>query len=173
MAEPDDQIHARIIAFLPRLRRFCHGLAGSREHGDDLLQSTVERALARIDMWQPGTSLENWIMKMASNLHIDLIRAERVRGVPIEIEAAPDLSGEDELSRLEFRSEIDAVERALKAMPVDLRQVLCAVVVDGMSYSEAAELFEIPIGTVMSRVSRARGFVQRFMDRAPGEDVAA
>lgn len=173
MAEANDEIHARLISFLPRLRRFCHGLTGTREKGDDLLQSTVERALSRIDRWQTGTSLENWILKMASNLHIDMIRADRVRGTSVEIETAYDISGEDELAKLEFRSEIDAVNNALNAMPAELRQVLTAVVIDGCSYKEAADLFDVPIGTVMSRVSRARRFVERYVNKAPKEGVAA
>ncbi|MCB2079333.1 MAG: RNA polymerase sigma factor [Novosphingobium sp.] len=173
MAEANEEIRARLISFLPRLRRFCHGLTGSREQGDDLLQSTVERALSRIDRWQPGTSLENWILKLASNLHIDIIRAEKVRGVSVEIESAYDVCGEDEVARLEFRSEIDAVNSAIAAMSPELRQVLTAVVIDGRTYKEAAELFDIPIGTVMSRVARARSFVGRYVDRSPREGVAA
>ena len=173
MTEANDEIHARLVAFLPRLRRFCHGLTGNRDHGDDLLQATYERALSRLELWQAGTSLENWILKMASNLHIDMLRAQKVRGIAVEIDEALDLPGEDQLARLEFRSELDAVNAALARMSVELRQVLTAVVIEGLSYRETAELFEIPIGTVMSRVSRARQFVETFVNRAPQKGVAA
>ncbi|WP_179407366.1 RNA polymerase sigma factor [Novosphingobium marinum] len=163
MAEANPEIQARLISFLPRLRRFCHGLAGTREKGDDLLQSTVERALSRIDRWKPDSDLESWMFKMASNLNIDLIRSERRRGVAVDIDLANDLPCEDGLTKLESRSEIDAVGTALEAMPEEMRQVLCAVVIDGQSYKDTAELFDIPIGTVMSRVSRARKFIERHL----------
>jgi RNA polymerase sigma-70 factor (ECF subfamily) len=162
-----------VVAFLPRLRRFCHGLTGNRDSGDDLLQATVERALSRRELWQDGTSLENWMMRMASNLNIDRIRAQRVRGIPVDVEEAFDLPGEDELARLEFRSELEAVRAALAAMPAELRMVMTAVVLDGQPYREAAETLEIPIGTVMSRLSRARQFVDAFVRRGPERMVAA
>ena len=66
---------------MPRLRRFCRGLAGGdSDRGDDLLQAAVERALARLGQWQAGTSLENWLFKLTTNLHIDQIRSQRARG---------------------------------------------------------------------------------------------
>lgn len=160
-----ERIHARLVAFLPRLRRFCHGLTGNADQGDDLLQATVERALSRIDQWQAGTNLENWVFRMASNLNIDMIRARRVRGFPVDIDQAQDVPGEDLLAALEFRSELDAVRTALVAMPPELRAVMAAVTLDGRSYREAAEILEIPIGTVMSRLSRARQFVEAHVDR--------
>ena len=172
-AKADDPFRTRLVAFLPRLRRFCHGLCGHRDGGDDLLQATVERALARRELWQDGTSLENWMMRMASNLNIDRIRAQRVRGIPVDVEEAFDLPGEDELARLEFRSELEAVRSALEAMPAELRAVMSAVVLDGQSYREAADILAIPIGTVMSRLSRARHVVEAFVRRGPERMAAA
>lgn len=168
-----DEVTTRLVAFLPRLRRFCHGLAGDRDHGDDLLQATVERALARYEQWQVGTSLENWVFRMASNLHIDRIRAQRVRGISVDIEEVHDLPGEDELARLEFRSELEAVRAALAAMPPELSAVMSAVVLDGQAYKDAADMLGIPIGTVMSRVSRARQFVEAYVRRGPERMIAA
>lgn len=163
-----DAIRARIVAFLPRLRRFCRGLAGGDpDRGDDLLQAGVERALARIGQWQEGTSLENWMLRIVSNLNIDQIRSRRVRGIEIEVEEAWDLPGHDELAGLEFRSELEAVRAALEAMSEDLRTVMTIVVLDGQSYREAAELLAIPIGTVMSRLSRARAFLDAYVRRGP------
>ena len=167
-------LRGRIVAFLPRLRRFCRGLAGGdRDRGDDLLQAAVERALARLDQWQPGTSLENWLFKLTTNLHIDQIRSQRARGIAVDIEEAFDLPGENELERLEFRSELEAVRAALAAMPQELRSVMTAVVLDGHSYRDAAELLAVPIGTVMSRLSRARTFVDVYVRRGPERMVAA
>lgn len=168
-----EEVTTRLVAFLPRLRRFCHGLTGNRDSGDDLLQATVERALSRWDQWQTGTSLENWVYRMASNLHIDRIRAQRVRRISVDIDEAHEIPGEDELARLEFRSELDAVHAALAAMPDDLRAVMSAVVLDGQSYKDAADVLGIPIGTVMSRVSRARQFVVAYVRRGPERMIAA
>ena len=164
---------AQLVALLPRLRRFCHGLTGNRDLGDDLLQIAVERALARFEQWEAGSSLENWVMKIASNANIDRLRAEKVRGTAIEIDEALDLPGEDQLAILEFRSELEAARAALAAMPSHLREVMATVVIDGRSYREAAELLEVPIGTVMSRVSRARQFVEAYVRRGPERMAAA
>ena len=167
------EFQAQLVALLPRLRRFTHALTGNRDLGDDLLQIAVERALARFGQWEPGTSLENWVMKIASNANIDRIRAEKVRGVAVELGEALDLPGEDALARLEFRSELEAARAALAAMPDGLRAVMAAVVIDGRSYREAADLLDIPIGTVMSRVARARQFVDVFVRRGPERMAAA
>ena len=169
-----DELRGRIVAFLPRLRRFCRGLAGGdSDRGDDLLQASVERALSRLDQWQPGSSLENWIFKLTTNLHIDQIRSQRARGIAVELEEAFELPGENELERLEFRSELAAARAALAAMPPDLRNVMTAVVLDGHSYRDAAELLAVPIGTVMSRLARARQFVEVYVRRGPDRMVAA
>ncbi|MBK8272683.1 MAG: hypothetical protein IPK89_06785 [Sphingomonadales bacterium] len=96
-----------------------------------------------------------------------------MRGVVVDIDEAFDLPGEDELARLEFRSELDAVRAALAAMPDELRMVMSAVVLDGQAYKDAADLLGIPIGTVMSRVSRARQFVEEYVRRGPERMIAA
>jgi len=169
-----EALRQRIVAFLPRLRRFCRGLAGGdSDRGDDLLQAAVERALSRLDQWQPGTSLENWLFRLTTNLHIDQFRSQKLRGTSVDIEDVHDLPGVDELERMEFRSELEAVRAALAAMPPELRAVMTTVVLDGQSYRDAAELLGIPIGTVMSRLSRARQFVEAHVRRGPERMVAA
>jgi len=169
-----DALRARIVAFLPRLRRFCRGLCGGdADRGDDLLQAAVERALARIEQWQDGTSLENWLFRLTTNLHIDQFRSQKSKGIKVDLEAASELPGDDQLERLEFRSELEAVRGALVAMAPELNAVMTAVVLDGQSYREAADLLGIPIGTVMSRLSRARQFVEVYVRRGPERVVAA
>jgi RNA polymerase sigma-70 factor, ECF subfamily len=168
-----EHIHSRLVAFLPRLRRFCNGLTGNADLGDDLLQATFERALSQIDHWQAGTNLESWVFKLARNLNIDRVRAQKVRGIVIEVEEAYTLAGEDELARLEFRSELDAVRRALETLPVELREVIATVVLEEQTYREAAELLDIPIGTVMSRMSRARQAIEVYVNRSQSEGAAA
>jgi RNA polymerase sigma-70 factor, ECF subfamily len=153
---PGEGVKPRIIAFLPRLRRFCMALTGSNDQCDDLLQETVERALTRIEQWQAGTSLESWMFRIAQNLHIDRIRAQGRRGVHVDVDALADMSGDDGRTITEARSELAHAQAAMAALPDDQRIVLALVVIDGRSYREAAEILELPIGTVMSRISRAR-----------------
>lgn len=142
------------------------------------MQATIccrlrSNGLGRLHQWQRESSLENWMFKLTTNLHIDQLRSRKARGVTVEIEEAMELRGEDELERLEFRSELEAVRAALVAMPADLRSVMTAVVIDGQSYRETAQLLAIPIGTVMSRLSRARSFIDAHVRRGPERMVAA
>jgi magnesium-transporting ATPase (P-type) len=107
------------------------------------------------------------------SMFIDQFRSSKVRGIAVDIEAAFELPGIDELERLEFRSELEAVRAALAMMAPELCAVMTAVVLDGQSYREAADLLGIPIGTVMSRLSRARQFVEAHVRRGPERMVAA
>jgi len=171
--DPGASFPDRLVAIVPRLRRFCHGLCGDRDRGDDLLQATVERALARQMQWQEGTSLGNWLMRIASNLNIDRLRSDKSRGTVVELDELDEAPGADALALLEFRSELSAVSAALAAMPGELAAVLACVVLDDRSYREAADILEIPIGTVMSRMSRARQFVDGYVRRGPERMAAA
>jgi len=166
-------VRSRIVAFLPRLRRFCHALASTPDQGDDLLQETVERALARVEQWQPGTSLESWMFRIARNIQIDKFRAQTVRGISVDIDDVHEMAGDDVLASLEARSDLAAARAAMAAMPQEQRELLALVVLDGQSYKEAAETLEIPIGTVMSRLARARRFVDAHVNRQPQEAWSA
>ena len=132
------------------------------------MQATVERALSRIDQWQPGTSLESWMYRMARNIRIDRARADRVRGTSAEV-ATDTLSSEDVLARLEARSDLDAVRAAMASLPAEQRELMALVVIDGQSYKDAADILEIPIGTVMSRIARARRAIAQHVNRRPWE----
>lgn len=156
-------MRGRIIAFLPRLRRFCCTLTGTQDQGDDLLQSTVERALGRIDQWQEGTSLESWMFRIARNMHIDQVRSARLRGTSVDIDEAYDVQGEDGVSITEARSDLATARAAMAALPEEQRELMALVVVEGQSYKQAAEILEIPIGTVMSRIARARRAIDAYV----------
>jgi RNA polymerase sigma-70 factor, ECF subfamily len=166
--EPTEDVKPRIIAFLPRLRRFCMALTGSHDQCDDLLQETVERALTRIEQWQAGTSLESWMFRIAQNLHIDRIRAQGRRGQTVDVDEMANMAGDDGRTIVEARSELTHVQAAMAALPEEQRSVLALVVIDGRSYKEAAAILELPIGTVMSRISRARQAVDLYLNgKAP------
>lgn len=155
-----DALKERIIELLPRLRRFAHALTGSRDQGDDLVQDTVERVLVRggvrLDHEEPGRRLDSLMFKVAQNLWIDRYRSLRARGEHIEIDAAPETVGVDGRSITESRLTLDAVGRGIGRLPDELRVLVVLVCIEGATYEEAAATLGIPIGTVMSRLARAR-----------------
>lgn len=156
-------MRAAIIAALPRLRRFCHAMAANPADGDDLMQSTVEKALAHGDQFREGTRVDSWMYRIAQNLHIDRSRSSRRRGTAVPVEDAYDLVGDDGRITVEARSELAAAQRALATVPEDQRAAFILVVIEGLSYKEAAELLDVPIGTIMSRIARARGRIERVL----------
>lgn len=120
------------------------------------MQGTVERALSRLEQYQAGTRIDSWMYRIAQNLHIDSARAAARRGPAVPIEDLPDRQGEDGRVTVEQRSDLARAQGALQALPDDQRAVFALVVIEGLSYGEAAETLEVPVGTVMSRLARAR-----------------
>ncbi len=162
----DEGTRREMLALLPRLRRFACGLTASADDGDELLQATVERAIRHIDKWQPGTRLDSWMFQIARNLNLNNIRARRVRGSNLQPVALDDVRGEDGRRVMESKLTFDAVRRSLGRLPEDQRVVLLLVCVEGMSYKEVAELTGVPVGTVTSRLARARMALRQMIDGA-------
>ena len=157
-----------ILSVLPRLRRFCHAMAGNPADGDDLMQSTVERALAHGDQFQAGTRIDSWLYRIAQNLQIDQARAKGRRGTAVPVEDAFDLIGDDG-EGVYHRAELAAASRALAEVPDDQRAAFVLVVIEGLSYREAAETLEVPVGTIMSRIARARARIEKALGSAGGQ----
>lgn len=155
MTQLDKELAQRISSFLPRLRRFAYALTGNLDDGDDLVQDTCLRALSRIDQWEPGTQLESWMFRIARNAWIDKVRQEQNRGEHAAVEAL-DLVGSDGRHTTEIHSELRAVSRAIRTLPSDQQLLVALVCVDGQSYKAASDILGIPVGTVMSRLARAR-----------------
>jgi RNA polymerase sigma-70 factor (ECF subfamily) len=153
----------QLVALLPRLRRFCMALTRSPDAGDDLAQSTLERALSRIDQWQQGTRLDSWVFRIAKNINIDEARAKAVRGVAVDVDALDSVAGDDGRTIVESRDALARAQAAMALLPDDQRTLMALVVVDGQSYKEAATILDIPIGTVMSRIARARASIAATM----------
>jgi RNA polymerase sigma-70 factor (ECF subfamily) len=149
-------MRAAIVGFLPRLRRFCIALGGDVDAGDELMQATVERALAKADQWLPGTKLDSWMYRIAQNLNIDKARAIRTRGIQMDIAVLAEEPGTDGRLVIEQRSELDAAIAAISLLSDDQRALMVLIAFDGLSYREAADILDIPIGSVMSRLARAR-----------------
>ena len=157
----DGELTDRIVALLPRLRRFSLTLTRQEAEADDLVQATVERALTRLGSWKEDSRLDSWMFKIMQNLWIDQTRANRSRGVQAaagELAALPGVDGRTIMdARMKLRTTLDAAMR----LPEEQRAVLALIVVEGLSYAEAAEVLDVPVGTVMSRLSRARLAVSR------------
>ena len=165
---------AGLLAALPRLRRFCHAMAGNAVDGDDLMQATVERALSRSHQFDPQTRLDSWMFRIAQNLHIDEKRRLRRRGVAVPADELVGIPGEDGRVLVENRSDLARAQHALQQVPEDQRAVFALVVVEGLGYREAAEALGIPVGTVMSRLARARARIAEALGRgATREGVPA
>ena len=147
-----DDIDARIAAVIPRLHRFAWALTGSQADADDLTQAALERALANKGALAGQRSLEAWIIRVAKNLWLDQLRRKKVRDVAVDPAMLGAASGDDAHVRLEAGEAL----RALGALPPGQREVAALVLVEGYSYQEAADVLQAPIGTIMSRLSRAR-----------------
>lgn len=151
-----DELRTRMVELLPRLRRFAVALTGDLDQADDLVQETCMRALSRVEQWQPGTRLDSWMYRIAQNLWFDRTRARKVRGEQVNVEAAEALTGADGREVVESRLTLQAVSAALGHLPDEQRVLIALVCIDGLSYKEAADITQTPIGTVMSRLARAR-----------------
>ena len=152
-----DAIRSQMIQLLPRLRRFAVALTGSVADGDDLVQDTIERALRSLHQWEPGTRLDNWMFRIARNRFIDARRAD-ARGRMVVMDSPEEAANAaiDGERAMQSRLALNSVSAAIKALPADQREVVALVLIDGLSYREAADILNIPIGTLTSRVSRAR-----------------
>src|SRR6516162_9325970 len=145
-----------MVELLPRLRRFAVALAGDLDQGDDLVQETCMRALSRVDQYQPGTRLDSWMFRIAQNLWLDRMRAKKARGEQVGIESVVSITGSDGRDVVENRLTLSSLCALLAQLPYEQRVLVGLVCIDGCSYKEAAEITGTPIGTVMSRLARAR-----------------
>jgi RNA polymerase sigma-70 factor, ECF subfamily len=141
---------------LPRLRRFALSLTGDRDRADDLVQEACVRALASASQWQAGTRLDSWVYKIAQNLWFDRLRSAKVRGTETDIDDQTHLVGVDGRAVVEQRSTLAIVSKRISELSQDQQLLVGLICVDGLSYKEAADTLGLPIGTVMSRLSRAR-----------------
>lgn len=140
-----------IVAEIPRLRRYARALAGDAVRADDLVQDTLERALSRFALWRPG-NLRAWLFTIMHNVFVNQVKAVQPLAFPGD-EAMPDLPVRaTQADALELRD----LSRALHKLPPEQREVLLLVGLEEMAYAEAAKVLGVPVGTVMSRLSRGR-----------------
>jgi RNA polymerase sigma-70 factor, ECF subfamily len=172
-APASDQFADQLIAVLPRLRRFARGLSRSVTDADDLVQAACERALARRHQFQEGTRFDSWMFRIVQTIWIDQMRARDVRKENGDV-AEERLGSDEPVRRVEARLALDEVRRAVHRLSPDQRTALLLVTVEGLSYKEAAEVMQVPVGTIMSRLARARLALQLQLDgpRSTGNATA-
>ena len=152
-----DQVRERIIALLPRLRRFGRAVTRNVADADDLVQIAVERALSKFQQWRPDASFEGWMFGIMRNAWIDEIRSRRRRSDVLAPEEAGEHVGD---AAHDTQVRLLAVQQALGELPDDQRLTVALVLIEGLSYKEAADVLEVPIGTVTSRLARGREALQ-------------
>lgn len=149
---------------LPKLRRFALGLAGNPADGDDLCQMTIERALLRRDSWREGTRLDSWMYTIMRNIWIDS-RRSAARRAQTFVGEEPGLSVGAEGGQ-EAQVELGNVDRALATLPAEQREAVLLVMVEGLSYKEAAQIVGCPVGTLNSRLVRGRDALMAKLEGA-------
>lgn len=151
-----------IVELIPRLRRYARALVGDRFAADDLVQDTLERAFRKLHLFRSGTDLRAWLFTVMHNVFVNQVRSARLKFV----------EGEDHSEIPEHQGEVDGLavrdlDKALRRLPDEQREVILLIALEDMSYEEAARALEIPIGTVMSRLSRAREKLRAMMQGLP------
>lgn len=160
---PIEQVRRQVIELLPRLRRFGRAIARNPHDADDLVQIAVERALLRYEQWQPESRFDSWMFGIMRNAWIDEVRARGRRSQVF----APEEAGEN-VADAAAESQVRAlsVQDAMASLPEEQRMAVALVLVEGLSYKEAADVLEVPMGTVTSRLARGREALQKSLGDA-------
>jgi RNA polymerase sigma-70 factor (ECF subfamily) len=151
-----------IVELIPRLRRYARALAGDRAAADDLVQDTLERAWSKLHLYRRGTDLRAWLFTVMHNVYVNQLRSAKI-GTALD-EDMPELARPArETDGLVLRD----LEAAIRRLPPEQREVLLLVALEDMSYEAAAQALGIPIGTVMSRLARAREKLRAMLAGLP------
>ena len=145
-------------ACVPALRRYARALTRNFDHADDLVQDCLERAISRRGLFRPGGPLRPWLFTMLTNIHRNARRSERRRGEMVDVDALPDLGTPAPQPGHLALVELD---RAIGALPLDQKEALLLVTLEGLAYADAAAVLGIPTGTLMSRLGRARASLRQ------------
>ena len=148
-----------IVEHIPRLRRYARALVGDRYVADDLVQDTLERAWNKFYLWRPGSDLRAWLFTIMHNVFVNQARRRRyeVELLMEEVPVVPVRATQSE------QLEVQDVDRALRKLSAEQREVVLLVAVEQLSYDEASRALDIPIGTVMSRLYRARERMRQLL----------
>jgi len=166
MDRPVNSRRAELVELLPRLRRFARALTRHPDDADDLVQLAVERALVNMNQLQPDSRLDSWMYRIIRNAWIDETRSRRRWKTILAPEEEGTTVGESvteaEIDRL-------SLQRAMAMLPAEQRVAAALVLVEGLSYKEAAEVLDVPVGTLTSRLARGRVALQALLDEGAGD----
>lgn len=165
MGSSSEDLRDRIIELLPRLRRFARSLARNAQDADDLVQITAERALARADQFRPEHSIAGWLFGILRNAWIDEGRSRRRRETLLDPEALAERVGDPAAGS---DQELLCLQDALARLPEDQRLAVALVLIEGLSYKEAAAIMSVPVGTLTSRLARGREALQSLLSETAG-----
>jgi len=154
---PDDQ---QLLSWVPRLRRYARALAGNRDDADDLVQDTLERAWAKSALWRGVVDMRGWLFGIMHNLHVDGVRRPRLATQSIDDDTPEVAMAPTQGERLAVLD----LQAALDQLPVEQKEIVLLVALEDMAYADVAKALGIPIGTVMSRLSRGRERLRALMD---------
>jgi len=147
---------------IPRLRRYARALLRDATRADDLVQDTIVRALDKQHLWQPDSNLRAWLFTLMHNQHVNNVRRYAREGMTVDVdEVGTDLVA---VSDPTASRQISELEAAIARLPEEQRQVLLLIGLEGIRYDEAAAVLDVPIGTVRSRLSRARDALRKMLD---------
>ncbi len=154
-----------LLTLVPRLRRFARSLTRDAADADDLTQVALERALKARSQWQPGTRMDSWMLRIMRNCWIDEVRSRtrRSRTFAPEEEGIGVSATVDDFERA---ADMQAIDQAMNQLPPEQREVIALVLVEGLSYREAADILDLPMGTVTSRLTRGRQALARKLEAA-------
>ena len=155
----------QMVHLIPKLRRYARALISDIDRADDLVQDTLTRALSRLELWKPGTDLRAWLFTIMHNVFVNDYKKNSRTGIKVSITEANE--AEETLSYQD--SPINAIElndciRSLMKLPIEQREVILLVALEGLRYTEVAEVMGVPVGTVMSRLSRGRNAMRVAME---------
>jgi RNA polymerase sigma factor (sigma-70 family) len=158
-------LHTELLELLPGLRRYAYSLCGSADDADDLCQSAIERILAK--GVPEDIVLAKWAFRVCRNLWIDQYRATRTRQQAVDNPLLQEINISDDSRRTENEIQLEQVHIAMQALSEEHRSALSLVTLQSMSYKDAAEVLEVPVGTVMSRIARARANLIKSLKPSP------
>ena len=154
----DDQ--QRLTTWVPRLRRYARAIAGSREDADDLVQDTLERAWAKSALWRGVGDMRAWLFGIMHNLHVDSVRQPKIAMVSVD----DDLPDIPVAATQGNRLAVIDLQTALNQLSIEQREIVLLVALEDMAYGDIAKTLGIPMGTVMSRLSRGRERLRAILD---------
>lgn len=163
MAASEAEFRRLLVEALPRLRRYAHALARDGDTGDDLAQSAAAHALKQQTFYAREMPFDVWLLRLTRNLWIDHVRRRKARPEFADSEAISKAPQPQTACDLERRFLVTRALTAFRALPESLRETAALVLIEGFTYQEAAALQGVPIGTIMSRVARARAAIARFV----------